>query len=105
MRSHYTCGVGYFWLEIALAGLRGIDPYEVLQALSAERRYPVRGQSPEGVLVLTIWARTRSGRPLLIALRRVPGSPRDWWIIGARDLSDAERALFQQWEKEAGDKG
>jgi hypothetical protein len=31
MRMHYTAVVGYFWLEITLAALRGLEPYEVLQ--------------------------------------------------------------------------
>jgi hypothetical protein len=38
--------VGYLWLEITLAQLRGTEPYEVLQALSGEQRYPVPGHSP-----------------------------------------------------------
>lgn len=94
---------GYLWLEITLAQLRGIEPYEVLQALSGRRRYPVPGHSPEGVRVLTIWARTRAGRPLVVALRKVPDSQRDWWIVGAREMSESERALFERWETEAGD--
>lgn len=102
MRLQYTRCVGYLWLEITLAQLRGIEPYEVLQALSG-RRYPVPGHSPEGVRVLTIWARTTAGRPLVVALRKVPDSQRDWWIVGAREMSESERALFERWEKEAGD--
>jgi hypothetical protein len=39
----------------------------------------------------------------VVALRKVPDSQRDWWIVGARDMSEPERARFEQWEKEAGD--
>lgn len=104
MRMHYTTVVGYFWLEITLAALRGLEPYEVLQALGNSRRYPVPGRSEQGIRVLTIWARTSAGRPLLVALRRVPDSQRDWWIVGAPDLDESELALFEQWERKAGEK-
>lgn len=94
--------MGYLWLEITLAQLRGIEPYEILQALNSRLRHPVPGQSAEGVRVLTIWARTRAGRPLVVALRKVPDSQRDWWMVGARDLAEAEPAQFEQWETKAG---
>jgi hypothetical protein len=103
MRMYYTGAVGYLWLEITLATLRGLEPYEVLQALGSRRRYPVPGQSEQGVRVLTIWARTRAGRPLVVALRRVLASQWDWWIVGARDMDESELALFEQWETKAGD--
>lgn len=103
MRVHYTAAVGYVWLEITLAALRGLEPYEVLQALGSRRRYPVPGRSEQGIQVLTIWARTSAGRPLVVALRRIPGSRRDWWIVGARELDASELALFEQWERKAGD--
>jgi hypothetical protein len=94
--------VGYLWLEITLARLHGVEPYEVMQALSGQRRYPVVGQSREGVQILTIWGRTRAGRPLVVALRKIPDSKRDWWIVGARDMNESERAFFEQWEMKAG---
>jgi hypothetical protein len=105
MRVHYTHDVGYFWLPVTLAMLRGVSPQEVLQALNAQRRYPVPGYSPEGISVLAIWARARTGRPLVVALRRIPDGGRDWWIIGARDLDDAELTRFEQWETKGGDGG
>lgn len=100
MRMHYANVVGYYWLEITLAALRGLEPYEVMQALGSRRRYPVPGRSEQGLRILTIWARTSAGRPLLVALRKVPDSQRDWWIVGARDLDESELALFEQWERE-----
>lgn len=39
----------------------------------------------------------------MVALRKVPDSPRDWWIVGAREMSESERELFERWEREAGD--
>jgi hypothetical protein len=95
--------VGYLWLAITLAQLRDVEPYEVLQVLNSRRRYPVPGQSSEGVRILTIWARTRAGRPLVVGLRKVSDTQRDWWIVGARDISESEHALFEQWETKAGD--
>ena len=100
---YYNVVVGYLWLEITLATLRGLEPHEVLQALGSRRRYPVPGRSEQGIRILTIWARTSAGRPLLVALRKVPGSQRDWWIVGARDLDESELAIFEQWERKAGD--
>jgi hypothetical protein len=38
MHVHYTAAVGYVWLDIRLAALRGLEPYEVLQALGSRRR-------------------------------------------------------------------
>ena len=40
-RSLYTGAVPYRWLPQALALLAGIEPYEVHQVLSAQRRRPV----------------------------------------------------------------
>jgi hypothetical protein len=56
----------------------------------------------EGCAILTIWARTRAGRPLIVALRKVQDSQRDWWIVGARDMNESEHGLFEQWETKAG---
>lgn len=95
--------MGYLWLEITLAHLRGIEPYEVMQALSAERRYPVPVRADNGMRVLTIWARTRAGRPFVVALRKVPDSRWDWWILGAREMTQDEAARFTRWETEAGE--
>lgn len=95
--------MGYLWLTITLARLEGIEPYEVLQVLGGSRRYPVPGQSPDGVRILTVWGRTRAGRPLVVALRKVPDSERDWWILGARDMSASELALLERWETMAGE--
>jgi hypothetical protein len=62
--------VPYRWLPQALALLAGIEPYEVLQVLQAERRLQV----PElvaGIRMLTIWGRTKEDRPLFVLLRMV----------------------------------
>jgi hypothetical protein len=81
----------------APSGLVGIEPFEVLQALFAERRWPRPAHGPNGVTVLTIWARTRSGRPLIVAVRQVSG--REWLIVGARDMYPPERMDFVRWEE------
>ena len=87
--------MGYEWLAAALAALRGVEPYEVLQALSAPRRWPVAAQSG-GVRFLTIWARTQAGRPLIVAVRLLGGL--DQQIIGAREMTEQEQAQFEAWE-------
>ncbi len=47
--------------------------------------------------MVTVWARTRTGRPLIVAVRRVRDW--DWLIVGARDLTTAELIEFEQWEE------
>ena len=88
--------MGYEWPAWALDALHGIEPYEVVQALGAKRRLPRPARSPDGVDVLTVWARTRAGRPLIVAVHRA--GPWSWVIIGARDMSLRERVEFVRWE-------
>jgi hypothetical protein len=82
-------------LVATLAALHDIETYEVLQALAAHRRLPAPavGASPQ---VLGIYARTSAGRPLVVTIRHRHGF--DWWILGARDMTDDERAAFERWE-------
>jgi hypothetical protein len=46
--------------------------------------------------VLTVWARTRTGRPLIVAVRQVDAW--DWQILGAREMSGADLTEFEKWE-------
>ena len=85
----------YEWLDIALARLRGIEPYEVMQALNAKRRLPVPGTSGD-VPIVAVCARTNAGRPLAVAVRLLGGFKQE--IVGARDLTPDELARFEQWE-------
>jgi hypothetical protein len=90
-------GVGYEWLTGALDRLHGIAPHEVTEVLSAHRRWPRRAKDDlAGLQVLTIWARTAQGRPLIVATRRLDGWDRQ--IIGAREMTPGERAQFEVWE-------
>jgi hypothetical protein len=89
--------VGFEWPEWALAGLRGIEPGEVLAVLNAERRWPRTMVSDTGVQVLTVWGRTRAGRALLVAVRQV--GRWDWEILGARDLRQEEAEELTRWEE------
>jgi hypothetical protein len=75
--------------------LRGIEPYEVMQVLSAKRRLPVPGTSGN-VPIIAICARTNAGRPLVIAVRQIGGFEQQ--IVGARDLNPDELPQFEQWE-------
>ena len=88
--------VGYEWPGWALDALRGIEPQEVMQALGATRRWPRAASSDVGLRLITIWARTRRGRPLIVAVRQI--GEWDWEIIGARDLRPQELTDFEQWE-------
>lgn len=88
-------GVPYQWLAATLAALHGIEPYEVIQALSAQRRRPAPAIGGR-IGVLGIYARTKAGRPLLVIVRHNQGF--DWWILGARDMTDDELAVFEAWE-------
>jgi hypothetical protein len=85
----------YRWVIEGLRALRGIEPYEVMQALGAERRLPMAAVSG-GIPVLTIWARTKDGRPLIVAVRKSGSLDQD--IIGAREMTAVELARFEQWE-------
>ncbi|MGH3663897.1 MAG: hypothetical protein ACRDT8_16220 [Micromonosporaceae bacterium] len=87
--------MGYEWITTALAALVGVEAYEVLQALGADRKRPVPASS-EGVRLLTLWSRSGAGRPLIVTLRHKSGL--DWWIVGARDMKPDELAEFEAWE-------
>ena len=93
--------MGYSWTPWALSGLDGIEPHEVVQALSAERRWPRQALGPGDITVLTIWARTRRGRPLIVAVRR--SGQWGWLIVGAREMYAAERMEFVRWEERNSD--
>jgi hypothetical protein len=74
-----------------------MEPYEVRQVLDAARRWPRPGADRAGFRVLTVWGRTRAGRPLIVAVYYVHGFV--WKIIGARDMTGAELAEFDRWEQ------
>ncbi|WP_250002815.1 hypothetical protein [Actinoplanes sp. M2I2] len=91
----------YEWDDWALAALLGIrhhsiQHHEVRQALEAQRRWPRRAVSAEGVPVLTVWSRTAAGRPLIVAVYHA--GELTWKIIGARDMTDEELTEFSRWE-------
>lgn len=86
----------YEWLEIGLRLLRGIEPQEVMQVLNSSKRWPRSATGPDGHPVLTIWGRTRAGRPLIVGTR--PLAKWDWQIIGAREMRPAEITEFEAWE-------
>ena len=94
-RSLYACLVPYRWLPQALALLAGIEAYEVLQVLSADRRLPVPAVAG-GIGVLTIWGRTSNGRPLIVVVRMVDQF--DQLIVGAKEMDTDELVRFEQWE-------
>jgi hypothetical protein len=88
--------MGYEWLPEVLAILRGVEPYEVMQALRAEHRWPRPVIGPDGVALLTIWARTTAGRRLIVVTRSA--GTFDSWIVGAREMNPAEAAEYDRWE-------
>jgi hypothetical protein len=88
--------VGFEWIRVVLDKLEGIEPHEVTQVLAATSRWPRPAVGLGGVQVLTVWGRTRTGRPLMVALRRK--DRRNWWIVGARELDQDEAAELEKWE-------
>ena len=89
--------MAFEWLYDALSRLRGIEPHEVHEALRAQRRWPRQAcDDTVGLRVVTIWARTDGGRPLIVATRQ--GRSWNWQCLGARDMSPAEVQLFERWE-------
>jgi hypothetical protein len=92
--------VGYEWITAVLDKLEGIEPHEVSQVLAARSRWPRPAVGVGGTRVLTIWGRTRTGRPLMVALRRK--DEWDWWIAGVRELSSNEVAELEEWEARDG---
>jgi hypothetical protein len=73
--------VGFEWVLEVLDKLLGVEPHEVSQVLSARRRWPRPAFTVGGFEVLTVWGRSLTGRPLLVALKRK--DEWDWWIVGA----------------------
>jgi hypothetical protein len=88
--------VPYEWEEWAIQALKGIEPYEVRQALDAKRRWPRAVAIPGRNRILTIWGRTWAGRALIVAVYRAGGST--WKIVGARDMTLPELHEFARWE-------
>ena len=64
--------------------------------LAAPRRWPRPAVGLDGVRVPSLWGRTRTGRPLIVALHHKGGW--DWWIVGAREMTAAEVLEFETWE-------
>ncbi|WP_280266068.1 hypothetical protein [Nocardia wallacei] len=89
--------MGFEWPDWALAHLIGIETSEVRQILESRRRWP-RLAHDGNVAVLTLWARTDAGRPLIVAARRQDSWT--WLIIGAREMRGDELTVFEQWEQE-----
>lgn len=90
--------MGYTWVPALLAMLTGIEPYEVRQVLGDPRpRWPRRALGAGNIAVMTVWGRTRSGRPLIVVLRATDIS-HDWLIIGASEMTPEQVQQFQQWE-------
>ena len=92
----FTLGpVGYDWLPEALAALVDVEPYEVIQVLTASRRLPIAARSG-GMPFVAIMGRTLAGRPLVVGVRKVGDFEQQ--IIGARELTAMELKRFEAWE-------
>lgn len=89
--------MGYEWLPLVLARLHGVEPYEVMHALTKGRRWPRPALGADGVAVLTIWVRTRAGQPLIVTLRPT-GISHDWQIVGVTVMTADQAAEYDRWE-------
>lgn len=78
------------WRPWSLEGLRGIEPHEVMQALNAART--LRRWADDNVLA--VFSQSSAGRRLVVALYEDVDV---WVVIGARDMSPDEAALFDGW--------
>ncbi|WP_147138071.1 hypothetical protein [Stackebrandtia albiflava] len=85
----------YEWLAGAMERLAGVEPHEVLQVLGARWRRPVPAAGP--MRLLTVWGRTRAGRPLIVVLRHE--ADLDYLIVAARQMTDTEAAEHARWER------
>lgn len=77
--------------------MAGVEPYEVVQVTASPRRWP-RPAVARGVRILTIFGRTRAGRPLVVFLRQ--DGQWDWLIIGAQEMTPEQVKEFERWEQE-----
>lgn len=76
---------------------KDIEPYEVRQVLEATVRWPRPATTDTGKRVLSIWARTRAGRPLIVTTYHHDGLI--WKIIGASEMNFTQLAEFEAWEE------
>ncbi|MGY5209998.1 hypothetical protein [Nocardia gipuzkoensis] len=83
---------------VTVLAMAGIERHEVIEALYADHRWPRRGVDPVTELsALTIWARTDSGRPLIVTLRLLDGF--DHQIVAAQQMTPDQLQEFSKWEK------
>ena len=83
----------YAWEPEAIEDVhaRGIEPYEVMQALQRQRR--VRRWLSDDVL--GIWSKSQHGRHLLVMVAEAgPDGDFEYWILGAREMFPGERKWF-----------
>lgn len=96
-QAYYTGLVGYTWLPGRFAILVDVEPYEVMQILDGpRRRLPRRVIGPHGLPLVGILGRSAAGRGLVVFVRHDSGL--DWTIVGARPMTAAEAAEYEQWE-------
>jgi hypothetical protein len=86
--------VPYRWLDLALEQLRGVEPFEVIQALANPQRLALQAHAQ--LRLVAIIARTHAGRPLVVVVRLDQGFTQ--WIVQARDPRPDELTRVQQWE-------
>jgi hypothetical protein len=95
----YAGQVGYTWLPGRFAILVDVEPFEVMQVLEGSgRRLPRRTVGPGGIPLVGILGRAAAGRGLVVFVRHEGGL--DWVIVGARPMTEAEAAEFEQWRAE-----
>jgi hypothetical protein len=81
--------VRWEWRDWSLAGLKDIEPYEVIQTLTTGRT--VRTWLTEHVL--GVLGSTTAGRVLLVALYE---DTEAWVVIGARPATPAEVSTYRR---------
>ncbi|WP_369634507.1 hypothetical protein [Nocardia sp. JMUB6875] len=92
--------MSYEWWygAFAVLAMAGIERHEVLEIVYGQQRWPRRGVDPvTGLRVLSIWARTDGGRPLIVTLRPLGGF--DYQIVAAHQMTSDQLEEFRQWEQ------
>lgn len=67
-----------------------------MQVLESKRRRPQPVVGPRGLTYLAIYGRTRSGRAIVVIVRRIEDL--EWTIVAAREMTAKEIASHKQWE-------
>lgn len=88
--------MGWRWALGAQERLGGLSSGEVLSALRPGAWLRPGYNERLGLMGLTVWGRSKSGKYVLAAC--IHAGHWDWDVVEAREMTAAERAEFESWE-------